>query len=196
MLANWLTGLSSVRYKIVNKPIKVLELPACNLFVRKDLFKKVGGFDPSLLTAEDSKLCFNIRNLKKQVLYVPDVIVYHYRRELFKPHMKQMWIYARDKAWLIKEDFSIDKLYYSILSWFVLFLLIGAIISIFTWFKYLYLFFVLFYLYLVFFSSLLTKIERSLFVFLGLILTHIIYGTGFIYGIIRKKHPTLYGQMW
>ena len=55
--------------------------------------------------------------------------------------MKQMWIYARDKAWLIKEDFSIDKLYYSILSWFVLFLLIGAIISIFTWFKYLYLFF-------------------------------------------------------
>lgn len=197
VLASWLTGTSSLRYKIGKKPRKVWELPTCNLFVRKDLFDRVGGFDITLLTAEDSKLCFDIINLGKEVWYLPNIVVFHHRRELFRSHAKQMWIYGRDIAWLLKEQFSFEKVYYGILSLFVLFVFFGLILSIFIdYFRLIYLCFLLIYLFVVLFSSMIFKVDRIICVFFGLILTHFSYGLGFLYGLIRRRHSTLYGQMW
>ena len=108
-----------------------------------------------------------------------------------------MWIYGRDIAWLLKEQFSFEKIYYGILSLFVLFVFFGFIISIFfEWFRLIYVSFLLLYLFIVLFSSLLFKIERSLCIFFGLILTHFSYGFGFLYGLFRSRHSTLYSQIW
>ena len=177
-------GKFALRY-VVRKGQAVKELPSCNLFVRKNLFK---GFDTSLLTAEDSKLCFSIRKMGKKVIYAPDVKVYHHRRELFRPHLKQVFIYGRDKAWLIKEDFSLDKLYYLAPFVFVLGLFFGGIVSAFVLpIKYLYLAFLGIYLLISLFSSLTQNLERSFLIFPGIILTHIFYGLGSLYGLLKKK---------
>ena len=102
------TGAFSLRYKH-DKARMVNELPSCNLLVRKEMIKKIGNFDTGLLTAEDAKLCFEIKKFGKKIIYAPEVQVFHHRRPLFMPHARQIWIYGRDKAWLIKECFSFDK---------------------------------------------------------------------------------------
>lgn len=177
------SGAAAVRYKISKGIKEVIELPSCNLLTRKELFN---GFDENLLTAEDTKLCFQIKEKGKKVLYAPDVVVYHHRRDSLVKHLEQMWIYGRDVAFLIKEKFSFDKLYYSLSSLWVLFLIIGGIFSIFNEIIRNFFFWViLVYLAIVLFSSLITNLKRSLLDFLTVILTNISYGLGFIYGLVK-----------
>jgi len=173
---------SAKKFKEVN------ELPSCNLFVKKELFNKTKGFDTSLLTAEDAKLCFQIKKLGKKVIYAPDVVVYHHRRRLFYPHLRQVFIYGRDKAFLIKEDFSLNKLFYFFPALLVLGLIIGGILSFFNFYlKCIYLLVIFIYLILDLISSLSVNLKRSPLVFIGTLLTHISYGIGFIWGMLRKK---------
>jgi GT2 family glycosyltransferase len=180
-------GSFALRYS-AKKSRVVNELPSCNLFVKKELFNKVNGFDTSLLTAEDAKLCFGVKKLGKKVVYAPDLIVYHHRRKLFLPHLKQVFIYGRDKAFLVKEDFSKDKLFYFFPSLFVIGLLIGLILSFFSFYiKVTYLCVIFIYLILDLVSSLKVSLKRAYLVFIGTILTHLSYGLGFIWGLLRKK---------
>ena len=122
LLSIWFcSGRAAIRYKKA-KEQKTLELPSCNFIVKS---KYATEFESDLLTAEDTKFCFNIWKYGKNVLYAPDVIVYHHRRPVFIPYLKQIWIYARDVALLLKRkgQFSFSKLYYSVLSLFVICLL-------------------------------------------------------------------------
>ena len=106
-------GAFALRYQArynLRRGLPVKEMPSCNLLARKDLALKVNGFDETLLTGEDSKFCFNIRKLNKRILYIPEAVVYHARRDLWRPHLRQVWNYGRDKAWVIKEDFSFNQI--------------------------------------------------------------------------------------
>ena len=177
------SGSAAIRYKVSKEVKDVIELPSCNLLIKKELFN---GFDESLLTAEDTKLCFEVKEKGKKVLYAYDVVVYHHRRDSLGKHLKQMWIYGRDVAFLIKEKFSFDKLYYSLLSLWVIFLIVGSLFSIFNEIiRYFFLSVILIYLIIISISSLLTNLKRSLLDFFTVILTHISYGLGFIYGILK-----------
>ncbi len=207
LLATWFCGgRTSIRYKIAKKQ-ETIELPSCNFIVKREY---ATDFEQDLLTAEDSTFCFNVLRKGKRVLYAPDVIVYHHRREIFLPHIRQMWIYGRDIAMLLKRkgQFSIDKLYYSMLSVFVLGIIFGAVISFFSPFlRLIYLSVILFYLILVLASSIkktlslrgfsgcseisqISDINKNLkaipFLFIGIISTHFAYGLGFLYGLASK----------
>lgn len=183
------TGLTSLRYlarRKFRRSLPVKEMPSCNLLVRRELAQKVGGFDSKFLTGEDSKFCFRARKLGKKIINAPDVIVYHHRRQLFWAHFKQVWIYARDKAWLIKEDFSWDKLYYFIPSFFILGLIGGLIIWPIYWLRLIYLAVIALYLLMVLLASL-RRLAIAPLIFMGIILTHILYGLSFIWGLIIKQ---------
>jgi len=183
------TGLTSLRYLArhkFRKGLPVKEMPSCNLLVCRDLAQKIGGFDEKLLTGEDSKFCFQARKLGKKIINASDVIVYHHRRRLFWDHFKQVWIYARDKAWVIKEDFSWDKLYYFIPSFFILGLTGGLIIWPIYWLRLIYLGVIIFYLLIVLLASL-KRLAIAPLIFMGIILTHILYGLSFICGLIIKQ---------
>ncbi len=182
-------GRASLRYK-TKELQEVNELPSCNLFVKKEIFNLASGFDSSLLTAEDAKMCFSCKKTGKKVLYVPELFVYHHRRELFWPHMKQMFVYARDKTFLIKEDFEFGKIYYFLPMVFVLFLFFGGLVSIFSeLFRKLFIFTLIGYILIAFLSSIFNSnsIKRFYLIFLGTILTHLSYGAGSLYGILKKK---------
>lgn len=186
ILASPLTGRSFLRYVIGKKVRKVNELPSCNLIVKKDVFFRTGGYDPSFLTAEDTKLCFSINNLNHWVLYAPDVIVYHHRREIWYPHLRQMFIYGRDVAWLFKQrGFSWDVLYYSILSWGVLYTIFSVIFFFFNpVIRNMFLFGAVMYTIPVIISSIWVSKGKWIFTAIGLMLTHASYGMGFIMGLL------------
>jgi len=183
ILASRAMGNFSLRYR-EGKKKDVKELPSCNLFVRKEDFFSAGGFDENLLTGEDSKLCFEIKEkLNKRIVYAPDVIVYHHRRKYLIPHLKQIFIYGRDKAKLFKEK---RRFFYTLPSLFVLYLVFGFIVSLFNNFILsIYSYSLLFYLVIVGLFSIRWNVFKWIFIFIGVILTHITYGIGFIKGLIK-----------
>lgn len=191
LLARWFcAGRTSIRYKIAKKR-EAVELPSCNFLVKKQYATK---FEPDLLTAEDSKFCFNITKKGKKIWYAPDVIVYHHRREIFLPYLKQIWIYGRDIGMLLKRNgqFSFSRLYYSLLSLFILGVVAGGIISFFSpLLKTIYLSVILLYLAIALMSSISKNLKAIPFLFAGIIATHFAYGLGFLYGLVSKNKTGL-----
>ncbi len=57
--------------------------PSCNLAYRRELFQRLGGFDPRFVTAEDIDL--NLRAVREgaSIAYDPDAVVYHHMRTTF-----------------------------------------------------------------------------------------------------------------
>ncbi len=183
-------GRTSIRYRTARKQ-EAVELPSCNFIVKREY---ATSFEPDLLTAEDSKFCFNISKKGKRILYVSDVIVYHHRREVFIPHFKQTWIYGRDIALLLRKrgQFSLDKLYYSMHSIFVLGVFLGALLSfVHPFFEAIYSSVMFLYLLLVSLSSLNRDLKAIPYIFAGIIGTHFSYGLGFLCGLLAKKSKKL-----
>lgn len=183
-------GRTSIRYRIA-KEQETIELPSCNFLVKKEYATE---FQAGLLTAEDTKFCFSIAKNGRKVMYEPDVVVWHHRREFPQQHLKQIWIYARDAASLLKRkgQFSIDKFYYSLLSLFILGVIGGAIVSFFSpILKSIYLSVLASYIFLAAISSIKKDIKAVPLIFLGIIATHFAYGLGFLYGLICKNKTRL-----
>ncbi len=61
-----------------------------NFSVRKADFLRVGGFDSHYWPGEDTKLSLDLTHkLGKRILYDPKVLVYHHRRPIWGPHLRQ-----------------------------------------------------------------------------------------------------------
>ena len=185
ILANFfVSGKGDIRYK-VTKNRYTHELPSCNYIAKKEVASE---YDPSFLTAEDSKFCFHCTKKGYKILYAKDVVVYHHRRDSFKKHLRQMWIYGRDIAWLTKKEFSFDKLYYFILSIFSVGFVAGIVLSFFNiWIRILFLVGALIYLLIMLVTSINKNLRTSFWVFVGSVLTHFWYGFGFLYGLLVKN---------
>lgn len=66
------------------------DYPSMNLAVRRKDFLSVGGYDSNYWPGEDTKLCLDLTfKLKKKIIYHPEVLVYHHRRPIWSPHLKQ-----------------------------------------------------------------------------------------------------------
>lgn len=184
VLSNFLTsGAAAIRYKVANNQYSK-ELPSCNYISRKFDIK----YDSNFLTAEDSKYCFDIWDKGYKILYANDVVVYHHRRDSLWKHVKQMFIYSRDIAWLTKKEFSFDKLYYSLPSIGLLGFIVGLIGSFFYEFiKNSFLIVLLIYLILLFLTSFHKNVKTSLIVFFISVVTHFAYGFGWLKGIFSSS---------
>lgn len=180
----WVSGPASVRYRITKNQF-VKELPTCNYISKKEVSPK---YKEGLLTAEDSKFCFDVKRKGYQILYARDVIVYHHRRDTIGKHIKQMFIYGRDIAWLSKEEFSPNMLYFSLLSFFVLGFFVGVILSAFySGIRIIFIFLITLYFLIMLVTSIHKNLKRSVSVFFISIITHFAYGLGFIKGILVKN---------
>jgi len=190
VLANFLvSGFANIRYKISkNKFVK--ELPSCNYISRREISPE---YKEGFLTAEDSKFCFDVKKKGYKILYAKDVIVYHHRRDTIKKHIKQMFIYGRDIAWLAKEEFSWDMLYFSLLSLFVIGFLAGFILSIFyPIIRVIFMTFTLIYSLIILSSSIHENLKITIDVFTLSMITHFAYGIGFLYGIFVKNNNEIH----
>ena len=65
--------------------------PSCNLAYRRELFERLGGFDPRFVTAEDIDLNLRADRAGASIRYVPEAVVYHHMRTTFVRFLYQAY---------------------------------------------------------------------------------------------------------
>lgn len=185
-------GSGSKRYRYIpQEQAEVDDYPSCNLIVRKLVFQELGGFDTAFWPGEDTKFCLELTiKLKKKIIYVPKVLVYHHRRRLFVPHLKQIWSYAIHRGYFAKKfPQTSRRVFYFLPSLLLLGSSLGIPVAIFIpvlripYFTGLAL-----YALIVLASSLQARELKVVpLVFTGIILTHLTYGLGFLKGLSTKE---------
>ena len=128
------SGPFSSRYS-PKKKTTVDEHPSCNFIIRKSVFNEIGGFSTNLWPGEDTKLCLGItKQLKKKIIYDPEVVVFHHRRKFPSNHLLQVWKYGALEAQFMKKDpelFNIkDRLFHLVPTLSVLGFFLGLILSL------------------------------------------------------------------
>jgi len=183
------SGPFTYRYKKGRKRY-IEDYPSCNLLVRKEIFDKLGGFDTKYWPGEDTKLCLEIvHKLNKKIIYDPDVLVYHHRRPLFLPHLKQIANYALHRGYFAKKYPQTSlKIAYFIPSIFVLAVVLGLVLNLFSPFvKMLFIFSLLIYLSIVVVFSISKSLKMTVLLIPGVILSHLTYGIFFIKGLLSEN---------
>lgn len=191
---SWLASGGTVyRYRPGQARI-VNDYPSVNLFVRKKSFDKVGGFTTEFWPGEDTKLCLDLLHLYNRGFpYDPSPIVYHHRRELLLPHLKQVSRFGRHRGQFAKifpETSRVPS--YFVPLFFIAGLFLGPLASVIVpqfWIVY---FAVLaIYLLLLFIESInvfLTELslKAAIYFMVGIFWTHVVYGVNFLIGLMKK----------
>lgn len=189
--ANWLVS-GSYRYRYaVDRVREIDDFPSCNLLVRASLLREIGGFSTKYWPGEDTILCLEIVKRGKTILYDPRVHVHHHRRRLFLPHLRQIGRYALHRGYFVhKFPETSRRPSYMIPSLFVLGLVIGAIASL-CWsvFRLPYALAVLIYALITALFAFHRAPKIWLLTWLGIVSTHVVYGTRFLQGLLSPHMP-------
>lgn len=88
----------------------VNEMPTCNM-----IFSRENGlyFREDFDTAEDMLFCADMRAQGKAVLYDPEVLVYHHRRPLWSPFVRQFYHYGFDKGRLTRKGYQATYIWHA-----------------------------------------------------------------------------------
>ena len=97
-----ITGGSPERYRPVGEQREVDDWPSVNLMVKRDVFISVDGFDSPYWPGEDTFLCLKLLRAGHKVTYIPDLIVWHHRREGLLRHMKQVGAYGLHRGYFAR----------------------------------------------------------------------------------------------
>jgi hypothetical protein len=97
-------GSGSLRYRFraVDGVRDVDDYPAYNFFVRMDALRAIGGWASRFYGGEDTKLCLALVAAGHRIVYDPEVVVYHHRRPMFRPHMRQVGNVGRHRGWFVR----------------------------------------------------------------------------------------------
>ena len=199
-----LSGSYRYRYKAGGIRRDVDDYPSCNLFVRKELLDSFGGYRTDFWPGEDTLLCKDIIDRGKRIVYDPWVVVYHHRRPLLWPHLRQLGRYAFHRGYFCKRYPSNSlHLAYFIPSLFVLYLLTcvpvaAALIGPWpvampAWLYGALCAYVVIPLLAYFALVLLTSLALNPLTWLltagGVFVSHLVYGLRFVQGISARKAP-------
>jgi GT2 family glycosyltransferase len=195
-ISGWIyeSSLVSAGYTYRYRPGRMRDVddyPTSSLIIRKCDFLAAGGFDTGYWPGEDTILCLKLTHeLGKRIVYDPAVRVYHHRRNIFGPHLRQIRSYAFHRGFFVRRfpETSLKPGYF-VPSAFVLFAFFGwttiwisnplfaAWAGIMT-----------FYCALVLGASLRTWNPLGVLgIAAGTVLTHLTYGVWFIKGLCAKE---------
>ena len=126
------SGNYRYRYRAGGVRRDVDDYPSCNLLVRKPLLDEIGGYRTDFWPGEDTLLCKDVVDRWKRIVYDPWVVVFHHRRPLFGPHLRQLGRYAFHRGYFMKR-FPSNSLHasYFVPSAFVAYLV--AVIPLAAW---------------------------------------------------------------
>ena len=99
----------------------VVDLPSCNLIVRREEYLSTGGMNEALFTGEDIDFCTRLVGRGRRILYTPDVLVYHKNRA-FRGFVKQRLTYGASVPRLIRRHSELRLAYVVAPAIFILFL--------------------------------------------------------------------------
>lgn len=187
------SGNFRCRYFIQGPLRRVEDFPSCNLFVRKSAFEAIGGFRENYWPGEDTLLCADLQTSGHTLWYDPRLVVYHHRRPLFGPHLRQVGRYALHRGHFARRfGLNSRRLSYHLPSLFLLGLLLGPlacwILPILT---VPYCAIVLLWLGLTGLDALVEAptLRAILPLWLGILATHLVYGARFLQGYLAPALP-------
>lgn len=161
---------------------------------RREVFSKIGFFNEDLVKGQDREFNFRLRKSGGKILLVPDIICYYYARSNLKAFCKWLFICGSTPFYATKlvgrTIFSWRNL---VPSTFVLSLAFSLSFSfVFPEFLWLFLSIVSFYLlFNIYFSIKIVLKEKNIKYLLVMPLifttTHLLYGIGSIYGLLKLK---------
>jgi len=189
VLSSFMVGNLSSRYK-TKSCFESDDIHSCNFIARKTVIEAAGGWNEKYWPGEDTLICLAIKKLGKKLVESSDVVVYHHRRSLFKPHLKQVSRFGEHRGFFAKKfPENSAKLTYFFPSLLVFSLIAGIVLSLFfSFFAYIVLFGVGMYLVLSLIAAALQvrNVKLVFSVWLGIIVTHIIYGSFFLSGLVKR----------
>jgi cellulose synthase/poly-beta-1,6-N-acetylglucosamine synthase-like glycosyltransferase len=170
------------------------DIPSCNLLVRTEVLRRLGGFDTAHWPGEDTLLCLRIvHDLKLRLMYDPWVQVVHHRRPLFGPHLRQVGRYALHRGVFARRfPQTSRKVAYMLPSLLLLGLVLGPLVALLhPWLMVFYAAVAGSYAALVLLSSIHpSRPDIWLFTALGVIATHLTYGARFLQGLCGARLPS------
>lgn len=190
-----ISGGNPERYWPIGDIREVDDWPSVNLFVHKEVFEGISGFNSAYWPGEDTKLCLDIIKSGKKIIYDPNVFVWHHRREGLGRHLRQVGSYGLHRGFFAKKFPETSRRFkYFLPSFFVLFLIIGVIILFINEPILNRLFYAGFGIYLLSLIIALYQIQCkeknikiSLVSLLYIFLTHIYYGICFLQGFLFTR---------
>ena len=195
------SGNYRYRYKAGGVRKDVEDYPSCNLLVRRDVLEKIGGYRTDFWPGEDTLLCKDILDMWKRIIYDPWVVVYHHRRALFAPHLRQLGRYGFHRGYFCKRFPSNSlRLSYFLPSLFVLYCATWAVLAALpepdvmpVWLHLAVHGYIsipmLLYIGLVFATSFALNPAVWLFTAAGVVASHFTYGVQFIRGLAASRAP-------
>jgi len=182
------------RYRYIGDRVRptVDDFPSCNLFVRTDVLKAINGYRTDFWPGEDTILCADIvLGQKKRIVYDPWAQVFHHRRPLFGPHLRQIGRYALHRGYFAKRFPATSlRLSYLVPSLFVLGLVVGAALSfVHPWLRIAYLVTLALYGAATLLSSFSLNPTLWLATWAGVVTTHVVYGVRFLIGLLARRMP-------
>ncbi|OGK20125.1 hypothetical protein A3D80_04320 [Candidatus Roizmanbacteria bacterium RIFCSPHIGHO2_02_FULL_40_13b] len=117
-------GSGGFAYRFVKKNARYVDdFPSMNFLIKKNLFKKLGGFDSDYWPGEDSKLCEDlVYKLHEKIYYDPSVTIYHHRRNELQGYLKQHGNYGFHRgAFFAHGDRNSRRITYLIPTIFVIY---------------------------------------------------------------------------
>jgi cellulose synthase/poly-beta-1,6-N-acetylglucosamine synthase-like glycosyltransferase len=187
-------GSESIRYTRSHYIKYVSEAPTCNMIIRKSVLNAIRDFLLDVWPGEEIILCGMItKDLKKKIVYDPEVVVYHHRRKLFGPHLKQIWMYGKVKGNLLKKYRQYVRPVFFLPSLLVLGIVVGIPLAMLNpLIGHIYGFSLFAYFFLSIVNATLIGLKEgssklAILVLIGTIATHICYGIAFMKGMLSKK---------
>ncbi len=182
------------RYRYIGDRIRsnVDDFPSCNLFARTDILKTINGYRTDFWPGEDTILCADIvLGQKKRIVYDPWVQVFHHRRPLFGPHLRQIGRYALHRGHFAKRFPATSlRISYLIPSLFVAGLAIGAgLACLHPWLRLGYFATLAFYGLVTLLSTASLNLKLWIATWFGVIATHLVYGFRFAQGLLARRMP-------
>ena len=169
------------------------DYPSCNLFVRRDVLKEIGGYRTDFWPGEDTLLCKDIIDAGYRIVYDPWVVVSHHRRALFAPHLRQIGRYAFHRGYFVKRypsnSFHVAYFVPSMFAIYCAGLLMLSLLPIPLMLKVVAALPLAVYLFFVVLTSFAFNPLMWILVALGTVFTHLVYGVRFIAGLLARKAP-------
>jgi len=189
VLSSYMLGNLSSRFK-AKRSFESDDIHSCNFIARKTVLQEAGGWNEKYWPGEDTLICLAIKKLGRKLIEASDVVVYHHRRPLLAPHLKQVSRFGLHRGFFAKKfpDNSL-KLTYFVPSLLVLSLWGGVLASlVYSFFWNILLLSVFAYLVLSLIAAVVEVKEAKLLlsVWLGILATHFVYGLSFLRGLMKR----------
>ena len=188
---SFIGGGNTERYKPKKKIKYVDDWPTVNFIIEKELFNELGKFNETVWPGEDTLLCENIKNKNIKINYMPNLKVYHHRRDSFVRHLRQVYNYGKTRGNLISNkliSINLKAIIPSIFFLYLISIILNIKLGIINVFLYIPIYI---YFFLIFYESIKISFNKNIYVAMLFpiitLVSHVTYGLAFLIGLFSKK---------